>query len=75
VKLGTAKRAREYNVYRITVYNGLGQVTGKFEVAAQNRRDAEDAGIWWAIDNEVSPYRVSVMRSIRDRMPETMLVA
>lgn len=73
--IGMPKRLKTYKVYKIRVFNGFDQVAGKFEVAARNRRDAEDAGIWWAIDNGITPYRVSVMVKSKDGEIATIQVA
>ena len=72
--------AKPYTVYKITVYTGsyghAERVTGKFEVAAENRRHAEDAGIAWALRNGIKPYRVSTMVKLDGlRHPVMILVA
>ena len=64
MQMAGAIRPKEFLLYRVRIYSGIdkhGILAGKFDVACGNRRDAEDAGIWWAIDNKVKNYRVSVM--------------
>jgi hypothetical protein len=69
---------KEFKVYRVSIFYGS-KLTWKYEVAAPDRKDAQDSGHAWIekYDPEVARtghYRVSTMRKIEDREPARMWV-
>ena len=70
----SAMRPTEYKIYKVTIFNARGLVEGRMELAAEDRRRAEDAGIFWAKQRGMTGYHVSVMRKITKGTPQTVLV-
>lgn len=80
--LAPPKRAQKYNIYKLVIYNkdsrGRGLVIGRFEVAAPDRKAAQDAGDRWCTDRGYQPdwnCQVSVVRKMIDQEWATILVA
>lgn len=74
--MNDAAMPKQFKVYKVIIRNAREQIVWRFEVAAPDRRHAQDAGSAWV--QKYSPddgyHRVSVMRKIKDREPATMYV-